>query len=68
MALWWLHGMAEEHKGGFCCHSVRHRFQSVLLWLHELTEDHEGSLLGLAWVLKNGFCAYFGRFIIHRVL
>ena len=26
----WLHGLAEDHKGGFCVHSVRHRLQSVL--------------------------------------
>ena len=30
MALWWLHGLVEDHKGGFCDHSVRHRLQSVL--------------------------------------
>ena len=30
MALWRLHGLAEEHKGGFCDHSVRHMLQSVL--------------------------------------
>ena len=52
MALWWLQGFDEDHKGGFCDHSVRHRLQSVLKWLHGLTEDHQGSLLGLAWVKK----------------
>ena len=64
MTLW----LAEDHKGGFCGHLVSHRLQSVLLWLHGLTESHQGSLLGLAWVHKNGFCAYFGKFMIHRVL
>ena len=49
MALWWLHGLAEDHKGGFCDHSVRHRLHIVLKWLHGLTEDHQGSLPGLAW-------------------
>ena len=39
-----------------------------LWWLHGLAEDHQGSLLGLAWVHKNGFCAYIVRFMIHRVL
>ena len=23
MALWWLQGLDEDHKGGFCDHSVR---------------------------------------------
>ena len=68
MVVWWLHGLAEDHKGGFCGHSVRHRLQSVLKWLYGLTENHQGSLLGLAWVYRNGFCAYFGRFMINRVL
>ena len=22
MTLWWLHGLAEDHKGGFCGHLV----------------------------------------------
>ena len=30
MALWWLHGFAEDLKDGICDHSVRHRLQSVL--------------------------------------
>ena len=30
MGLWWLHGLAEDHKGGFCGHLVGHRLQSVL--------------------------------------
>ena len=30
MALWWLHGLAEHNKGGFCDHPVRHRLQIVL--------------------------------------
>ena len=30
MALWLLHGVAEDHIGGFCGHSVRHRLQSML--------------------------------------
>ena len=30
MALSRLHGLAEDHKDGFCYHSVRHRLQSVL--------------------------------------
>ena len=30
MALWWLHGLTDDHKDGFCDHSVRHRLQSVL--------------------------------------
>ena len=54
MALWWLHGLAEDHIGGFCGHSVGHRLHSMLHRLHGLTEDHQGSLLGLAWVHKNG--------------
>ena len=29
MALWWLHGLAEDHKGGFRDHSVRHRLHIV---------------------------------------
>ena len=47
MALWWLHGLAEDHKGGFCDHSVRHMLQCVFKWLHGLTEANQGSLLGL---------------------
>ena len=30
MALWWLHGLAEDHKDGLYDHSVRLRLQSVL--------------------------------------
>ena len=30
MALWWLNGLAEDHKGGFYDHSVKHRLLSVL--------------------------------------
>ena len=30
MTLWRLHGLAEDNKGGFCGHLVRHRLQSVL--------------------------------------
>ena len=27
MVLWWLQGLAEDHKDGCCGHSVRHRLQ-----------------------------------------
>ena len=29
MVQWWLHELAEDHKGGFCGHEVRHMLQSM---------------------------------------
>ena len=31
MTLCWLHGLAEDHKGGFCGYLVRHRLQCVVM-------------------------------------
>ena len=52
MALWWLQGLVEDHKGGLCGHSVRHRLQCVYRvrywgWLRTSKVAFVLTLLGL---------------------